>query len=95
MKLISLLHGSVETGDSGLEYCSRVAWGPGFPGGSVGKEAAANAGDAGLIPGMGRYPRGRHGNLPQYFSLEKISWSEKPGGLQSMGSQRVRLDRID
>ena len=79
MKLISILHGSVETNDSGLEYCSRVAWGPGFPGGSVGKESAANAGGAGSIPGMGRYPRGRHGNLPQYFCLEKVPWSEKPG----------------
>ena len=31
----------------------------GFPGGSVGKESACNAGDAGdvgLIPGMGRFP---------------------------------------
>ena len=23
----------------------------------------------------------------------KISWAEEPGGLQSLGSQRVRLDR--
>ena len=29
MKLISLLHGSVEAGDSGLEYCSRVSWSQG------------------------------------------------------------------
>ena len=28
----------------------------GFPGGSVGKESAFNAGDAGLIPGSGRSP---------------------------------------
>ena len=39
-----------------------------------------------LIPRSGRSPRGGHGNsLPQ-----KNSWTEEPGGLQSMGSQRVR-----
>ena len=28
----------------------------GFPGGSAGKEFACNAGDPGLIPGLGRFP---------------------------------------
>ena len=45
----------------------------GFPGGSVGKEAACNAGDAsdaGLIPGLGRFPGGGHGNTLQYSSLD-------------------------
>ena len=28
----------------------------GFPGGSDGKESACNAGDLGLIPGLGRFP---------------------------------------
>ena len=28
----------------------------GFPGGSAGKDSACNAGDLGLIPGLGRYP---------------------------------------
>ena len=28
----------------------------GFPGGSDGKESASNAGDLGLIPGLGRSP---------------------------------------
>ena len=31
----------------------------GFPGGSDGKESACNAGDPGLIPGLGRSPWGR------------------------------------
>ena len=31
----------------------------GFPGGSVGKESACNAGDLGLIPGLGRFPGSR------------------------------------
>ena len=34
----------------------------GFPGGSDGKESICNAGDLGLIPGLGRSPGGGHGN---------------------------------
>ena len=34
----------------------------GFPGTSAGKESACNAGDLGLIPGLGRSPGGGHGN---------------------------------
>ena len=47
----------------------------GFPGGSVGKESACNAGEAGdmaLIPGLGRYPGGRHGHPLQYYCLEHL-----------------------
>ena len=63
----------------------------GFPGGSAVKNPpakAGDAGDAGLIPGSGRSPVGGHGNPPQY-SCWKISWTEEPGGLQSMGWLRV------
>ena len=41
-----------------------------FPGGSDGKESACNAGDLGLIPGLGRSPGRRHGNPLQYSGLE-------------------------
>ena len=41
-----------------------------FPGGSVGKESACNAGDLGSIPGLGRTPRGGHGTSLQYSCLE-------------------------
>ena len=34
----------------------------GFPGSSAGKESACNEGDPSLIPGLGRSPRGGHGN---------------------------------
>ena len=34
------------------------------------KNTPANAGVSGLIPGRGRYPRGRHGNPLQYPCLE-------------------------
>ena len=42
----------------------------GFPGGSDGKESACNVGDLGSIPGLGRSPRGGHGNPLQYSCLE-------------------------
>ena len=42
----------------------------GFPGGSVGKETAYNAGDPGLIPGLGRSPGEGNGDPLQYSSLE-------------------------
>ena len=42
----------------------------GFPGGPDGKESACNVGDLGLIPGLGRFPGGGHGNPLQYSCLE-------------------------
>ena len=36
-----------------------------------GKESACNAGDQGLIPGLGRFPGERNANLLQYSCLEK------------------------
>ena len=38
--------------------------------GSAGKKSTCNAGDLGLIPGLGRSPVGVHGNLFQYSCLE-------------------------
>ena len=55
----------------------------GFSGGSDGKESACNAGDLGLIPGLGRSPGGGHGTLLQYSCLENphgqrnlVGWSQ-------------------
>ena len=42
----------------------------GFPHSSVGKESGCNAGDPGLIPGLGRYPGERNGNPLQDSCLE-------------------------
>ena len=42
-----------------------------FPGGSVIKNPSANAGDAGSVSGLGRFPRGGNGNPLQYSCLEK------------------------
>ena len=60
----------------------------GFPGGSEVKASAWNVGDPRSIPGLGRSPGEGNGNPLQYPAW-KISWTEEPGGLQSMGSQRV------
>jgi len=59
-----------------------------FPGGSVVKNSPANAGDRGLIPGSGRSPEDRMATHSSVLAW-RIPWTEEPGGLQSMGSQRV------
>ena len=59
-----------------------------FPDGSYGKESA---GDPGSIPGSGICPGEWNGNPLQYSCLEN-SMDRGIGGLQSMGSQRVRHD---
>ena len=41
----------------------------GFPGGSNGKESAHNAGDLGLIPGLGKSPGEGNGSPLQYYCL--------------------------
>ena len=53
------------------------------------KESAYNAGDPGSIPGSGRSPGEGNGNPLLYFCLGN-PWTEGPGRLQSMGSQRIR-----
>ena len=55
----------------------------GLPGGSDGKECACNAGDLGLIPGLGRSP-GEGKGYPLQYSELKNSVQTK-----SMGFQRV------
>ena len=60
----------------------------GFPGGSDGKESAFNVGDLGWIPRLGRSPRIWQ-PIPVFLPGES-PWTEEPGELQSMGSQRVR-----
>ena len=63
----------------------------GFSGGSDGKESACNTGDLGSIPGWERSPGEGNGYPLQYLAW-RIPRTEEPGGLQSMGSQRVGQD---
>ena len=41
-----------------------------FPSGSAGKESACNAGDPGLMPGLGRFRGEGNGTSLQYSCLE-------------------------
>ena len=50
-------------------------------GGSDSKESACNAGNPALISGLGRSPRGGHGNSLQHSCLENPMDREEPGGL--------------
>ena len=51
--------------------CRTMTWfWAGMFGGSNGKESACNAGDSGLISGLGRSPGEGNGNPPQYSCLE-------------------------
>ena len=59
---------------------------PGLPWWLSGKEMTCNAGDTASIPGSGRSPGVGNGN-PLQYSWE-IPWTEEPGGVQSMGSQK-------
>ena len=65
-----------------------------FPGGTRDKEPICQCRRHkrhGFDPWLGRFPGGEHGN-PHQFLAWRIPWTEKPGGLQSIGSQRVRYD---
>ena len=66
----------------------------GFPGGSVVKNSPANAGDAGLIPDLGRSPGEANGN-PLQYSCWEISWTEEPGRIRSMKSQKKLTQLTD
>ena len=56
-----------------------------FPGGSVVKNPAANAGALGSIPGPGRSPEmATHSSILAW----EILCTEEPGGLQSMESHK-------
>ena len=64
----------------------------GFPGGSDSQESACSAGDPGVRSLGGEDPL-EEGMVTHSSVLAwRIPWIEEPGGLQSMGSQRVGHD---
>ena len=67
-----------------------------FPGGSVVKNMTANAGDMGLIPGLGRSLGERNVNLLQYSCLEVPmeigAWQAIVRGVAKMWDTTERLD---
>ena len=60
--------------------------------GSEVKVSASNVGDPGSIPGLGRPPLEKEMATHSSILAWKIQCTEEPGGLQSMGSQRVGHD---
>ena len=61
----------------------------GFPGGSVGKNLTASAGDtrdSGSIPGLGRFSGEGNGNLLQYSylenSMDRGNWKDTVHGVR-------------
>ena len=63
----------------------------GFPGGSE-VNPPADARDVGSILGSGRSPGEGNGTTHSSVLAGKILWTEKPGGLQLTGLQRVGCD---
>ena len=64
---------------------------PWFPGSSDGKESACNAGNP--VQSLGREDALEKGMATHSSILAwRISWTEEPGGLQSMESQTVAHD---
>ena len=58
------------------------------------KNLPANAGgvrDSGLIPGLGRSPRGRHGNPLQYSCLENPHGQRSLGGYSPWGCKELEI----
>ena len=68
----------------------------GFPGSSVGKESACNAGDPGLIPGLGRSPGEGIGLSTPVFlgSLGSCLQCGRPGFDPWVGKIPWRKDRL-
>ena len=66
----------------------------GFPGGTVVKNPPVNLGDVGFpwVRKMAVEVPGVEDGNPSSILAWKIPWTEKLGGLQSMGLQRVRHD---
>ena len=70
---------------------SNKYWPPhsqGFPGGSKVKNLLANAGDVGLIPGLGRSPEKKMATLSSILAWE-IPWTRGAWRPQSTGSQNL------
>ena len=58
------------------------------------KKSACNAGDLGSIPGLGRSLEEEMATHSSILAW-RIPWTEEPGGLQTMGSQKSRTRLSD
>ena len=79
----------------GKAFMRQVSYLMGFPGVLVVKDLPAKPGDirdVGSIPGLGWSPGRGHGN-PLWYSYWRFPWTQESGGLQSIGSHKVRHNR--
>ena len=92
MKISKTIRSRTETWDT-VQRQAEAYETLGFPGGSDSKKSACNAGDLGSIPGMGKSPRGEHGNALQ------CSYLENPHGQKSLAGyspwSRKKLDTTE
>ena len=98
---LSFLNLACTSGSSQFTYCWSLGWriylplvetDQGFPCGSAGKESARNAGDLGLIPGLGRSPGEGKGYPVQYSVLENSMDLYSPcGRKESDMTERLSL----
>ena len=65
-----------------------------FPSGSVVKNPPANSGDAGLLPGSRRSPRGGCGASASSILAWEIPWTEEPGNYSSCSHRGVGHDLV-
>ena len=84
---------SMHKSRNGIAQSHLIPWG--FPGGTSSKESACQCRRCkrlGLDLWAGKIPWRRKWQPALVFFLGKIPWTEEPGGLQSMGLQRIRHD---
>ena len=84
---------------SSLDIYSELAESCGFPDGSVGKESACNAGDMGLIPGLGRSLGEGNSYLLQYSglknSMDRGAWGVTVHGVTESQTQLNDLHTLE
>ena len=76
----------------GRYWAADLNWAEGFPGGASGKESTCQCRRPerlGFDPWVGKIPWRRAWQPTPVFLPGEPSWTEEPGGLQSMGLQRA------
>ena len=84
-----MIPGSESSPGKGMGYPLQYSWT--FPGGSDGKESTCNVGDLGSILGW-EDPLEEGMATHSSILVWSMLWTEEPGGLQSIGSEGVRLN---
>ena len=67
---------------------------PKVPGGSEGKESACSVGNSRFNPWVGKIPLEKEMATHSNILAWRIPWTEEPGRLQCMRSQRLKHDSV-